>query len=122
MGAARVLIVDRDADSRNVYRIMLEHHGFEVVEASDGERAVEIAIASMPAIVVTELTLAQMDGHALLARLKADPATAEVCVIVLTARALREDRERSVGAGCAAFLTKPIEPQALVREINRLIQ
>jgi CheY-like chemotaxis protein len=120
VGAIRILIADSDTDSRTVYRIMLQYHGFEVLEAEDGESALERARTGGISVVVTELTLARLDGHGLLQRLKEDAQTRDIAVVVLTARVLREDEERARQAGCAAFLTKPLQPAMLLREIRTL--
>jgi CheY-like chemotaxis protein len=117
----RVLIVDGDADSRTVYGIMLRHHGYEVAEVDDGESALAIARKGAADVLVTELTLRRLDGHMLLQALKDDPATAGLGVVVLTARTVPSDRARAMATGCTKFLTKPLEPQALLREIESLL-
>lgn len=119
MGAKRILIVDGDRDSRAVYRIMLEYQGFEVVEAADVPAALERLAAVSFDVVVTELTLRDRDGHEFVASLRQERP--ELCVVVLTARALQEDRERALAAGCALYLTKPLEPQQLVQEVGGLV-
>jgi CheY-like chemotaxis protein len=118
VGAKTVLLVDGDGDSRTVYRIVLEHHGFRVLEAADGDAALQVAATQDIVALVTELTLRLVDGHTLLRRLRSDPRTRELCVVVVTARALQEDRIRAERAGCTRFLVKPLEPQQLVREIE----
>ncbi|CAN5602382.1 response regulator [soil metagenome] len=118
----RVLIVDADSDSRTVYRIMLQHHGYEVHEVDDGERALEVLRRDPFHVVVTELTLRTMDGIELLTRLQAEPRPEPVCVVVLTARALPEDRPRALQAGCTSFLMKPVGPHVLLDEIRGLTE
>jgi two-component system, OmpR family, response regulator len=114
----RVLIVDGDSDSRIVYRIVLQHHGYDTLEAEDGEAALRMIEAAPVHVVVTELTLRLVDGHTLVERLRARPDTQDICIIVVTARGLQEDRARAFRAGCTRFLLKPLEPQVLVREIG----
>jgi two-component system, OmpR family, phosphate regulon response regulator PhoB len=119
--AKRILIVDGDADSRLVYRIMLEHRGYDVDVVEDGESALQYVRQQPVDAVVTELTLRLVDGHTLLERLRADERTRDLCVVVLTARALDRDRARAEQAQCARFLVKPLEPNRLVREMEALI-
>jgi DNA-binding response OmpR family regulator len=119
MSVQRVLIVDGDSDSRAVYRILLQHHGFEVVEAADGAVALHAVAAAPIDVVVMELTLRRLDGHALLERLVAE--SPGLRVVVLTARALEADRLRAERAGCMRYLTKPLEPQALLRQVRELL-
>jgi CheY-like chemotaxis protein len=115
------MLVDGDQDSRSVYRIVLTYHGYDVIEVADGESAL-VALQQDPCdVVVTELTLRLLDGHRLLERLRQDERTRDICVVVVTARGLEEDRERAEEAGCNRFLLKPLEPQALLREIAVLL-
>jgi CheY-like chemotaxis protein len=120
--ARRILIADSDGDSRTVYRIVLQHHGFDVVDVEDGATALTRARAGDVGLVVTELTLRVLDGHTLLEQLMSDEATAHIRVVVLTARALQEDRERATRAGCALFLTKPLQPMALLEKIRTIME
>lgn len=115
--ATRVLIVDGDRDSRTVYRILLEHRGYAVQEAADAESAFEAAAAGVDAVIM-ELTLPGTDGHELLQRLRADDRTRTLCIVVLTARGLQDDRERAERRGCTRYLLKPLEPIALVTELE----
>jgi DNA-binding response OmpR family regulator len=116
--AKRILIVDGDADSRTVYRILLQHHGYEVDEVEDGSEAVHRLERSRYDVVIMELSLRALDGHALLERVRRH--SSELCVIVLTARGLQEDRVRAEAAGCSRYLMKPLEPQQLLCEVTEL--
>jgi CheY-like chemotaxis protein len=119
VAAGRILIVDADPDSRSVYRIMLQHRGYEVAEVADGEAALHMVAETGWDAVVMELTLPAVDGHAVLERLVSEKP--ELCVVVLTARGLREDRARAERAGCRKYLTKPLQPQQLAQEIEKLL-
>jgi DNA-binding response OmpR family regulator len=98
---------------------MLEHHGFEVVEAEDGAAALAAVAAARTDVVVMELTLRRLDGHALLERLVRE--LPGLCVVVLTARTVEADRLRAERAGCMRYLMKPLEPQALLRQVRELL-
>lgn len=119
---SRVLLVDGDSDSRTVYRIMLQHHGYEVHEVEDADRALEVLRRDPFHVVVTELTLRPMDGLELLTRLQNEPPPEPVCIVVLTARALPDDQPRALQAGCTSFLMKPVEPHVLLSEIRSLTE
>jgi len=121
LGAKRVLIIDGDADSRAVYRIMLEHRDYEVYEAETGAEGVELAKSLAIDLVVMELTLRREDGYSVMERMRSDAKTRNVCIVVVTARALRDDEGRAAALGCALFMLKPVEPNLLVSEIGRLI-
>jgi CheY-like chemotaxis protein len=118
LGAKRVMLVDGDPDSRSVYHIVLAYHGYDVEECEDGQAAYERLQEEQFDVVVAELTLRLLDGHTLLERLRSDDRTRGICVLIVTARGLQEDRQRAEQAGCHRFLTKPLEPQILLREIS----
>jgi CheY-like chemotaxis protein len=121
VGAKRILIVDGDADTRTVYRTMLQHSGYDVVEVEDGEAAVRHVAEQPVDAVVMELTLRLVDGHTLLKRLRSDERTRDVCAIVITARPLEDDRRLAELAGCQRFLVKPVAPQELLHEVRALV-
>ncbi|HEX6399764.1 MAG TPA: response regulator [Actinomycetota bacterium] len=118
---ARVLVVDDEPDVLLLCRLNLEQHGHEVLEAPNGQVALEIVRADAPDLIVLDLMLPGIDGYDVLRTLCADQATAGVKVLVLTAKSLQADRERSRDLGAAAFLTKPFLPDELVTTVNRLL-
>lgn len=119
MSATSVLVVDADVDSRVICRLVLTRHGYRVVEAADGVSALELARAKRPCAVVMELTLPVMDGWAVLDRLRLDPATAGVPVIVLSVHASSKHRDQAAQRGCSAYLVKPCSPRLILEEVRR---
>lgn len=118
---ARVLVVDDEPDVLLLCRLNLEQHGHEVLEALNGKAALEIARERLPDVVVLDLMLPGIDGYDVLETLRAHPDTAAVRVLVLTAKSLRADRERSRDLGAAAFMTKPFLPDELVETVHRVL-
>ena len=118
---ARVLVVDDEPDVLLLCRLNLEQHGHEVLEAPTGQAALESVREALPDLIVLDLMLPGIDGYDVLQTLRADEATAGVKVLVLTAKSLQADRERSRHLGAAAFLTKPFLPDELVTTVNRLL-
>ena len=116
-----VLIVEDNLDNRTIYRTILEHYGYTVVEAGDGEAGVRLARERLPDVVLMDISIPIIDGHQATRILKADPATAAIPVIALTAHAMAEDRILAAEAGCDAYLSKPAEPKQVVAEVRRLI-
>ncbi len=116
---ATVLVIDRDEDSRIMYRPLLEAAGFEVLEADDGIAGLSLARERVPDVVVTELTLTNLDGFALIQQLR--ERLRGMRIMVLTARRLPGDRQAAEAAGCTLFLEKPVTPQVLVREVSVLL-
>ena len=116
-----VLIVEDNTDNRIIYRTILEHSGFSVIEAPDGEAGVRMVRDQRPDLVLMDISIPLIDGLEATRLLKADPATAAIPIIALTAHALTEDRARAIEAGCDAYIAKPAEPKSVVSEVNRIL-
>ena len=116
-----VLLVDDYADTRDLYRLALEVRGFRVVEAVNGQQAVEMTRALRPAVVLMDLSMPVLDGWMATRLLKGAPDTAGIPVVALTAHAREIDRTRALDAGCDVFLSKPCLPSHLVDRINQVL-
>ena len=117
----RVLLVDDFPDAREMYAEYLEFSGFQVVQAANGVEALQRAVDDHPDIILMDLSLPVMDGWEATRRLKADARTAHIPVVALTGHALAGVSEGAKKAGCDAFITKPCLPDALVKEIRKLL-
>jgi CheY-like chemotaxis protein len=116
----RVLVVDDDAVIRQLICVNLELEGFEVHTAEDGQDALDKVQAIDPAVITLDIMMPRLDGWATAARLRNDPATAHMKVILLSARAQEADLRRGQGIGVDAYLTKPFDPDDLVEAVRRL--
>ena len=117
----RVLLVDDYPDAREMYTEYLQYSGFEVVEAGNGQEALQRAIDATPVIILMDLSLPVMDGWEATRRLKADQRTASIPVVALTGHALAGISQGAKAAGCDAFITKPCLPEDLVKEIRKIL-
>ena len=118
---ASILLVEDNEMNRDMLSRRLIRRGFEVSVAIDGEEGIEMAIAQKPDLVLMDLSLPGIDGWEATRRLKADPGTAEIPVIALTAHALAEDEGRAKEAGCDDFDIKPVDLKRLLGKINALL-
>ena len=116
----RVLVVDDSAAIRELIAVNLELEGYDVRRAADGQEALDVAVQWRPDVVTLDVVMPRLDGMETCARLRADPATAGVAVVMVTGRAQAADRERGEAAGVDAYLTKPFEPAELVATVARL--
>lgn len=116
----RVLVVDDSEAIRQLIAVNLELEGYDVRRAADGLEALEVAASWRPDVVTLDMVMPRLDGLATCARLRADPATADVAVVMVTGRAQAADRDRGEAAGVDAYLTKPFEPAELVATVARL--
>ena len=117
----RVLVVDDEPDVLLLCRLNLEQRGHQVLEAPNGDVALERAHEGALDLVVLDLMLPGIDGYEVLRSLREDEATAEIPVVVLTAKSLQADRDRSRELGAAAFLTKPFLPEELCDMVDRVL-
>jgi len=117
----RVLIVDDYPDAREMYSEYLQYSGFDVVEAQNGQEALQRAVDEQPDIILMDLSLPVMDGWEATRRLKADKRTASIPVVALTGHALAGISDGAKKAGCDAFVTKPCLPEDLVKEIRKVL-
>jgi two-component system cell cycle response regulator DivK len=116
-----VLLVEDNADNQEIYRIILTHHGFSVLQAWDGEGGVKMARHHSPDLILMDLTMPVIDGLEATRMLKADPETSGIPVIALTAHGEPWDREAAEEAGCVSFLAKPVAPNHVAGEVLRVL-
>ncbi len=117
---SRVLVVDDDMVIRQLIGINLELEGFEVHLAADGEEALKQAVELMPDVIVLDVMMPRLDGLEVARRLRADPQTAGIRLVLVSARAQAVDLQRGEDMGADAYVTKPFEPDDLVGVVRRL--
>ena len=119
--AKTVLLVEDNEDNLIVYRTILDHVGYRVIEARDGEEGVARARAEKPDLILMDVSLPKMDGWEATRRIKADEGTRQIPIIAVTAHALDDDREKATQVGCDGYLAKPVAPRRVVEEVERFI-
>ena len=121
-GGERILVVDDEPDIIALVAYHLVKHGYRVSTASDGNEAVRAAKQELPALIILDLMLPGKSGYDVLEELRANPATHETAVLMLTARKEEEDRIRGLALGADDYLTKPFSPQELVLRIAAILR
>ena len=114
----RILIVEDNELNRDMLSRRLARRGYEVSCAVDGPQGIEMARQGLPDVILMDVALGEMDGWEATAAIKADPATAHIPIIALTAHALQSDRLKSIEAGCVDFETKPVSLSQLIEKIE----
>ena len=114
MPADTVLIVEDNERSMKLFRDVLEVRGYRTLEATTGERAVELATRHLPDVVLMDVQLPDVDGVEALRRIRTDARTAFTPVVAVTAQAMDGDRERFLRAGFDAYLPKPVDVPELL--------
>ncbi|MET0414145.1 MAG: response regulator [Polyangiaceae bacterium] len=120
--AARILIVDDERRDRELLRVMLGQEGFSLLTASSGEDALAITAREQPDIVLLDVMMPGMDGYQVVAKLKQDPATVNIPVIMITALDDREALIRGLDAGAEDFLSKPLDRAELKARVKNLLR
>lgn len=115
-----VLVVEDNEKSLKLFCALLELHGFRPVGARTVAEAVAAARADVPVLVLMDIQLPDGDGAGALRQLRADPVTAEIPVIAVTAFAMHGDRERFLAAGFDGYVTKPIDADSFVDQVVAL--
>lgn len=118
---AHIVVADDDPDILNIVCLSLESMGHTVERAANGLEAVALTKASLPQLVVMDLMMPDMNGYEATAALKADPDTAAIPVLALTAKAMRGDEERGRAAGVDAYLTKPFRISQVIEVVGQMV-
>jgi two-component system cell cycle response regulator DivK len=114
-----ILLVEDFDDTRLMMRIWLVKNGYRVLEAETGEEAISVARRELPDLIIMDVQLPRLSGLDATRRLRADPRTASIPIIVITSFALSGDEQRAMEAGASAYLAKPYSPRELLQTIRR---
>lgn len=117
----RILIIEDNEQNLYMETFLLEKCGYEVIQARDGPEGLEMAGRLEPALIVLDIQLPLMDGHEVARRLKEQPETRDIPIVVVTSYAMPKDRERVLANGCEGYIEKPIDPDTFVSEIERYL-
>ncbi len=118
----KILLVEDNEMNRDMLSRRLEKRGYALTIAIDGGQGVALAQSTLPDLILMDMSLPGLDGWEATKQLKANPATAGIPVIALTAHAMDSDRQKAIGAGCDDFDTKPVELARLLGKIEELLK
>lgn len=116
-----VLVADDNDDIRDLIKARLTVRGFDVITAADGKAALDSALENLPDVIVLDWVMPIIQGHELCVKLKTDPTTQSIPVMMLTARGEEEDRLLGMDLGADAYMVKPFEIDELERTLRRLL-
>ena len=117
-----ILIVEDNELNLELVRDLLQHYGYETVEARNAADGLTLAAERRPELILMDIQLPDVDGVRALDRLRADARTASIGVVALTAFAMADDRQRLLRAGFDAYLEKPIDVRAFPGQVRALLQ
>jgi two-component system cell cycle response regulator DivK len=116
--AKRVLVVEDDAQNSYLIGFILEKSGYEVVTACDGEQAIAEVDKAVPDLILMDMLLPKMNGYEATRQIKARADTSGVPIVALTAYSMKGDREKILESGCDGYISKPIDPETFVSEME----
>ena len=117
MAGKNILLVEDNAVNRRLAGFLLRSQGYQVREATTAQEAFDLLKNERPDLIVMDIQLPGMDGLEITKKLKEEPATADIPVIAVTSYAMKGDREKAIAAGCAGYVTKPIDKTIFIQEV-----
>jgi len=116
----RILVVEDQDSIRRMIEALVKARGYEVEPVASGAKAIDVALTNPPDVVLHDLMMpGQYDGFAVCQRLRAEPLTRKVPIVIISALDDEQSRQRATEAGATAFFTKPFSPIALLKELER---
>lgn len=113
-----VLLIEDNEQNRYLATFLLERNGFTVASAADGLSGINLAQTLLPDLILLDIQLPTMDGHAVARRLRSDETLYSVPIVAVTSYAMAGDRERCLEAGCNGYIEKPINPETFIEEVS----
>jgi pilus assembly protein CpaE len=120
--AEKILVVDDDLDTLRLVGMMLERQGYQIIAASNGEQALELTRTEKPELIILDLMMPEIDGLEIAQRLRSDPETQDILIIMFTAKAQLDDKLVGYDYGADDYLTKPVQPAELVAHVRAVLR
>ncbi|HEU4484394.1 MAG TPA: response regulator [Povalibacter sp.] len=118
---ARILLIEDNLQNLYLARFLLEQAGHEVLQAETGPLGLSMAAQERPDLILLDIQLPGMDGHAVARALKSDPQLLSIPVVAVTSYAMAGDREKCLAAGAEGYIEKPINPESFVADVERFL-
>ena len=118
----RILLIEDNPQNRYLATFLLTKHGYEVIQAFDGPKGIELASQIHPDLILLDIQRPGLDGYAVARELKSDPQLNAVPIVAVTSYAMVGDRDKCLEAGASGYLEKPINPETFVAELERFMQ
>jgi pilus assembly protein CpaE len=119
--AEKILVVDDDLDTLRLVGLMLQHQGYEILASSNGLQAITLAQSEKPDLILLDIMMPEMDGYEVARKLRLDPATNAIPIIMFTAKTQVDDKVAGFEAGADDYLTKPTQPRELFAHVKAVI-
>jgi CheY-like chemotaxis protein len=117
----RILVADDEPHIRKLVSFTLENRGYEVLQATDGGEALEMARTGKPDLILLDVMMPVMTGYEVLNTLKADPDTKDIPVVMLSAKSQRTEVEEGLSGGATEYICKPFTPKDLSQRVGEIL-
>ena len=119
---ANILIIEDNEQNLYLETFILEKHGHVVTAAHDGAQGIKLAQETLPTLILLDIQLPVMDGYAVAAELRRNPALANTPIVAVTSYAMAGDKETILAAGCNGYIEKPINPETFVAQVMACLE
>ena len=117
----RILIIEDNESNMYLTRFILEKNGYQVIEAREGIKGVELAIKEKPDLILMDIQLPDINGLEAVKRIRASKTDQGIPIVALTSYAMVGDKEKALAAGCTGYIEKPINPDTFMMEIEKFL-
>ena len=121
MSKKKMLVIEDDLTNMELFADLLDAAGHEVIQAHSAEEGIALAAETVPDLILMDVALPGMDGLEATRRLRADPAVSSVPVVAVTSYAMEGDQAKAMAAGCAGYITKPIDTRTFVSTVEKYV-
>ena len=118
----KILIVEDNPDNLETFLTFLEFYHYPVRQATDGEEAIAAVLEEQPDVIFLDLSLPKIDGWEVARQIRSAPDNNRIVIIAFSAMALPKEMERALDAGCDSFISKPLPPDILLEEMNKILE
>jgi two-component system cell cycle response regulator DivK len=118
----KILIVEDNEDSRELLAKVLRNKGYMIVEAVDGEEAIEKVVSEKPDLVLLDISIPKLDGYEVARRLKGREDVKDIPIVAVTAHAMKGDREKVIAAGFEGYISKPVNVRELPEQVRSYLR
>lgn len=114
---AKILLIEDNEQNRYLATFLLERHGYSVTHTSNGQAGVELAATQVFDLILLDIQLPGMDGHAVARAIRENPSLSRLPIVAVTSYAMAGDREKALAVGCDGYIEKPIDPDTFVAQV-----
>ena len=118
----KVLVIEDSPDNMKLICFILEDSGYATIGAETGRKGIDMAITEKPDFIILDIQLPDIDGNEVLRQIRWSETDGNIPIIAMTSYAMSGDREKLLNAGCTGYIEKPIDPETVMEEIDRIIK